>query len=68
MDAETAAAFSQGEFRGMVLTKLDYAEAKFKEHIEDHKRGLWDAVKMSGLFGSGGGAMALGLWLMERAG
>ncbi len=38
MTPEEAQAFSEGEFRGEVLTKLESIQGELSEHKEDHRK------------------------------
>jgi len=38
MNSEEAAAFSSGEFRGMVLTKLDSIQEELRDHKKGHRK------------------------------
>jgi len=38
MSPEEAQAYSQGEFRGIVITKLESIQSELSEHKKDHKK------------------------------
>lgn len=76
MTPEEAQAFSEGEFRGRVLTQLDSIQNELSEHKIDHKRYYnghqrpmaWtERAKASVLpLGSGAGLMGLAWAFLER--
>lgn len=69
MTPEEAMAFSQGEFRGKVLTKLDSIQSELSEHKKYHNghQKPWERARSSVVpLGGGAGLMAVVWAVLER--
>ncbi len=67
MTPEEAQAFSQGEFRGKVLTSLASIQSELTEHKKHHNGSRKNqALKLGGSFGGGAGVIGILVAILEK--